>query len=180
MIDLLKTDFYSHTKSSVNSPIYECLLGGIRETYWSENHLIRTLLSLSNGTFNREIQRSIKAQIENAKHQVNRLEHILELLGESIDARKCEAISGLCKEASEILEFTDDGTSTRDASVILLAERIVSYEIAAYEGLIKIANAIGRENVASSLAESLIEEKLCSESLRALSEITLHKAHFAE
>lgn len=179
MIELTKADFFWYEKAPVNSPLYECLLGGIRETYWSENHLIRTLLKLSNGTFNKDIQRLIRTQIENGKHQASRLEHILELFDESIDARKCEAMNGLCKESSDILEFTDEGTSTRDASIILVLERICLYEASAYEGLIKIANTIGREDIALLLAESLLEEKLCSEGLRVLSEITLHKAHIA-
>ena len=179
MIELSKTDFIWYAKPPVNSPLYECLLGGIREAYWSENHLIRTLLKLSNGTYNKDIQNLIRTQIENGKRQASRIEHILELLDESIEARKCEAMSGLCKESSEILEFTDDGSATRDASIILVAERIASYEVSAYEGIIKIANTIGREDIALLLAESLLEEKLCSEGLRALSEITLHNAHVA-
>jgi ferritin-like metal-binding protein YciE len=179
MIELSKTDFFWYARPRVNSPLYECLLGGIRETYWSENHLIRTLVKLSNGNLNKDIQNILSTQIENGKRQASRLENVLELLDESIEARKCEAMSGLCKESSEILEFTDEGSAMRDASIILVAERIVLYEASAYEGLIKIANTIGREDIASTLAESLLEEKLCSEALRALSEITLNNAHVA-
>ena len=43
-------------------------------------------------------------------------------------------MEGLVKEAESVIEDTEEGTSTRDVALIIAAQKVEHYEIAAYGG----------------------------------------------
>jgi ferritin-like metal-binding protein YciE len=59
----------------------------------------------------------------------------LSLLGEKVQAQKCDAMEGLAKEGESIVESTEAGTATRDVGIILASQKVEHYEIATYGGL---------------------------------------------
>ncbi len=160
----------------VKSPLIELFIGSIKEAYWAENHLVRTLLKMMNAASSRELQHLLNCHIEQTKIHSTKLEHIFELLDETIDARRCDAIFGLSMEANEMIEYTDEGTATRDMGIILVCQKIEQYEIATYSGLIKLATTIGRDDLATLFAEILDDEAECIELLTNQSEVITVKA----
>ena len=48
---------------------------------------------------------------------INRLEQVFEMLGKKAQAKKCEAMEGITKEAQTVIEETQKGTATRDAAL---------------------------------------------------------------
>ena len=104
------------------------------------------------------------------QEQVYRLEKAFELLEEKDIEKKCEAMEGLVKEGEEIIEETDEGTATRDAALIMAAQKIEHYEIATYGGLVQLAKTIGRDDISEILAETLGEEKEADEALTSIAE----------
>ncbi|WP_317163082.1 YciE/YciF ferroxidase family protein [Agriterribacter humi] len=54
---------------------------------------------------------------------------------------------------------TEDGSMTRDVGIIISAQKVEHYEIAAYGGLVQLAHTMGLEDVAGILHETLEEEK---------------------
>jgi len=51
-------------------------------------------------------------------------------------------MDGLIKEAEEIIKDTDAGTMTRDAALIMAAQKVEHYEIASYGGLAQLAKTM--------------------------------------
>ncbi len=89
------------------------------------------------------------------EEHVKRLEDVFKMLGETVKAKKCEAIEGLAKEAQNIIEETDEGTATRDVALIMAAQKIEHYEIATCGSLVQLAKTIGMTDGSEVLAEML-------------------------
>jgi ferritin-like metal-binding protein YciE len=51
------------------------------------------------------------------------------------------------------------GTAARDAGLIICAQKVEHYEIAAYGSLVQLAKTMGRTDVADLLQQTLDEEK---------------------
>ena len=92
------------------------------------------------------------------KEQIARLEAVFESIGEKAKAKKCDAMEGLIKEASGIMEECEEG-SMRDAGIISAAQKVEHYEIASYGTLRQFAETLDLGKVAELLEASLQEEK---------------------
>jgi ferritin-like metal-binding protein YciE len=177
MRNIVKPQIFSWPHLLENKPpLVELFIGSIKEAYWAENHLVRTLLKLMNASSSRDLKHLLNYHIERTKMHCSKLEHIFELLDETIEARKNDSVSGLSMEANEMIEYTDDGTATRDMGVILICQKIEQYEIATYTGLIRLSATIGRDDVANLFSEILDDESECLKFLTNQSEIIIVKA----
>jgi ferritin-like metal-binding protein YciE len=150
------------------SPLTDLFVGCIKEAYWAENHLVRTLLKLMNASSSAKLKQLLNYHIGRTKIHSTKLEHIFELLDETIDSRKNESISGLSTEAGEIIEYTEEGTATRDMGIVLICQKIEQYEIVTYNGLIRLSATIGRDDIAALFSDILDDECDCLEALTNL------------
>lgn len=142
----------------------------LKDIYWAEKRLVKTLPKLAKAATSDKLRDAFKGHLEETKGHVSRLEKAFQLLGYAAQAKKCEAMEGITKEGDEIIEDTDDGTSTRDVALILAGQKAEHYEIATYGGLIHIARTLGHKGVAQLFAETLKEEKAADEKLTSLAE----------
>jgi ferritin-like metal-binding protein YciE len=108
------------------------------------------------------------------------LEQVFELLGEKAAAKKCDAMAGLLEEANGIIEDTDKGTMIRDCGLILGAQKVEHYEIATYGGLRTLAAAMGRDDIAALLQQTLDNEKTTDEALTGVAEGLVNAEAVAE
>ena len=79
-------------------------------------------------------------------------------------------MEGLLKGCGSIVEETEGGTATRDAAVIMAAQKVEHYEIGSYGGLVTFAKALGSADAANVLAETLEEEKNADTGLTEIAE----------
>jgi ferritin-like metal-binding protein YciE len=63
------------------------------------------------------------------------------------------------KEARTIISETKEGSMTRDAALIIAAQKVEHYEIASYGGLVQLAITMGLHRVAEILEKTLNEEE---------------------
>jgi ferritin-like metal-binding protein YciE len=94
---------------------------------------------------------------------------VFEYIGTKAQAKKCEAMEGLIKEAEEIMESTEKGV-VRDAGIISAGQKVEHYEIATYGTLVQLAKTMGNEEVADILAQTLEEEKQADKLLSQIAE----------
>ena len=142
----------------------------LKDIYWAEKHLVKTLPKMIKASTTTELQNAIEEHLEVTKTHVQRLEQVFELLGHKPQAKKCDAMEGLTKEGDSIVEETEEGTATRDVGVIMASQKIEHYEIATYGGLCQLATTLGHEDIAEILATTLAEEKAADESLTGIAE----------
>lgn len=141
---------------------------GLKDIYWAENQLILSLPKMAKSAYSKELQQAILNHLEQTKAQVERIEQVFEILERKPMARKCDAMEGLVKEGEAVIETTDARTPARDLGITMASQKVEHYEMAAYAGLIQLAEALGEPSVVEILSQSLTEE---SDSDAKLSEI---------
>jgi len=136
----------------------DLFIDSLKDIYWAENALVSALPKMAQNATSALLASAIKEHIEVTKNQVLRLDAVFELLGEQAAGKKCEAMAGLLKEGDSILEETVAGP-VRDAGIIAASQKIEHYEIATYGTLCSFAKALGENDAAQLLTQTLAEEK---------------------
>ena len=90
-------------------------------------------------------------------------------LDEKVRGKHCDGIAGIIEEGKSIME-EDFDDATMDACLIAAGQRAEHYEMAAYGTLVAWAQAMGHDEAAELLQETLDEEKAADEKLSALAE----------
>jgi ferritin-like metal-binding protein YciE len=152
------------------SKLEEFLHEELKDIYWAEKHLVKTLPKMQENACSPELQQAFGEHLEQTKEHVARLENVFELLGHKPEAKKCDGMDGLTKEGEHIVEETEDGTATRDVGLILAAQKVEHYEIATYGTLSRLARLIGKNDVAELLEKTLGEEKVTDMNLTQIAE----------
>jgi ferritin-like metal-binding protein YciE len=131
----------------------------LKDIYWAEKALIKALPKMQKQATTEELQQAFEDHLAVTQEQATRLEQVFEMLGKKPQAKKCEAMDGLIKEAEEIIESTENDTMTRDVALIMAAQKVEHYEIATYGGLVQLAHTMNLSEVAEILEQTLQEEK---------------------
>lgn len=166
--------FTTKTSSKAEPALLELFVDCIKDIYWAENHLVKTLPKMEKSATSTELRTAINDHLEETKTHVIRLKKVFELLGEKAQAKKCDAMEGLAKEGEGIVESTEAGTATRDVGIILASQKVEHYEIATYGGIHQLAITLGFNEVADILAETLSEEKAADEKLTEVAESSVN------
>lgn len=133
-------------------------IDSLKDIYWAENALVGALPKMAANATSDSLASAILEHLAITENQVTRLEKVFDLLGEKADGKKCEAMAGLLKEGDSILEETEPG-AVRDAGIIAASQKIEHYEIASYGTLTAFAKALGENDAAKLLTQTLAEEK---------------------
>jgi ferritin-like metal-binding protein YciE len=142
----------------------------LKDIYWAEKALTKALPKMSKSATSAELKKAFDEHLEVTKKQIERLEDVFEEMGLKPQGRKCEAMQGLVDESESIISETKDDTSTRDAALIIAAQKVEHYEIASYGGLVQLAKTMNKNDIANTLAATLKEEKTADEKLTQVAE----------
>jgi len=158
-----------------NSLLKQFFVDQLQDIYWAEKALVQELPKLQGATSTEELAEVITEHVTVTEEHVSRLEEIFEMMGEKAKAKKCEAMEGLIKEARSVVDETDEGTATRDAAIIMAAQKVEHYEIATYGSLVQLAKTIGMNDVAELLGQTLAEEKEADQVLTQIAESNINE-----
>lgn len=142
----------------------------LKDIYWAEKHLVKTLPKMKKAATSAELKEAIDGHLAETQVHVSRLEEIFGLLGKKPQGKKCEAMAGITEEGNGVIEETEKGTATRDVGIIFAAQKVEHYEIATYGGLAQLAKTLGRDDIAGLLDQTLAEEKQADEKLTIIAE----------
>jgi ferritin-like metal-binding protein YciE len=145
-------------------------IDSLKDIYWAEKHLTKALPKLQKAATSEELKEALEDHLAVTEDQVTQLEKVFELMGKKAQAKKCEAMEGLIKEGNSIIEDTEKGTLTRDAGLIMAAQKVEHYEIATYGSLVQIAKTLQLNDVAEILEGILNEEKEADQTLTDVAE----------
>jgi ferritin-like metal-binding protein YciE len=147
----------------------ELYIDELKDLYNAESQLVKALPKMAKAANSDELRTGFEEHLEQTKEQVQRLEQIFEMLGESPKGKKCKGMEGLIEEGSEMIDEDFDG-SVKDAGLIGAAQRVEHYEIAGYGTVIAFAETLGEKEHVNLLEKTLQEEKETDEKLTELSE----------
>lgn len=145
-------------KSSAAEGLRELFIDELKDIVYAERALVKALPKMAKNATEPKLISAIEEHVTVTEGQVERLEKIFEILGESNRGKKCDAMEGLIKEGESILEETEAGP-VRDAGIISASQKIEHYEIASYGTLVAFAKTLGEDEVAALLEATLAEEK---------------------
>lgn len=162
-----------------NSKFHKLFVDELKDIYWAEKHLVKALPKMQKAATTEELKNAFADHLEVTKGQVGRLEQVFELLEMKAQAKKCEAMEGLVQEAQELIE-EEEKSVVLDAGLIIAAQKVEHYEIAAYGSLRTLANHMGHTDVAELLEQTLAEEKETDELLTQIAESSVNEEAMSE
>lgn len=145
-------------------------LDELREIYGAEKHQIVVLPLLKKAASSLKLQNMLAYHLDATREHISRLEEIFGLLGKTPEARQSEAMLGIGREAETVIESTEKGTATRDAGLVVAAQKLEHYEISSYGSLAQLARTLEYDDILDILETTLYEEKEADDLLTALAE----------
>lgn len=146
----------------------------LKDMYYAEQHLVKAIPEMQKAATSEELEDAFENHLKQTERHVKRLEKVFQLLGQKVEGKKCEAIEGLTKEAKSIISETKEGTMTRDAALIIAAQKIEHYEIASYGGLVQLAITMELHRAAELLDKTLQEEEDTDATLTQIAETSIN------
>lgn len=148
-------------KESNNSkkPLKKFFIDALKDMYFAEHAIADALPKMQEAATTEELQEAFEDHEWVTKKQISRLEKVFRSIGEKAEKKECKAIEGIIKEGEEIMNSTPEGSMTRDAALIIAAQKVEHYEIATYGGLVQLALTLGHQKAAALLDTSLQEEE---------------------
>jgi len=152
-----------------NGTLHDAFLDELRDTYDGEKQLTKALPKLAKAASSPDLRAAFEAHLEETRGHVDRLEQVFESLDEKARGKHCAGIAGIVEEGKTIMG-EDFDEATMDACLIAAGQRAEHYEMAAYGTLVAWARAMGHNEAADLLQETLDEEKAADEKLTSLAE----------
>src|SRR4029079_4551636 len=146
----------------------ELFLHELGDVLYAEQTLVKTLPKLKKEATDKELATRFGDHLEETRQHVENLKLAFEELGEPAKAEKCPGIEGIKKEHDEFVANESPSPEVLDAFLTGAGARTEHYEIAAYEGLITMADAMGEEKVAELLSMNLEQEKKALSKLQTI------------
>jgi ferritin-like metal-binding protein YciE len=143
--------------SEIRNP-RDLFLHELGDVLYVESQLEQEVLpKLIGETGDQELRRGLEKHLEQTRSHVENIEGVFETLGERPTAEQCIGFEGLKKEHDQLSgDVTQD---LMDAVVAASAARTEHYEIAAYEGLVTKARAMGEREAVDLLEQNLQDDK---------------------
>lgn len=145
----------NHSGKESLKKIFEELL---QDTYSAETQIVQALPEMAKAANSEELQEAFETHLTQTKKHVERLEKIFSRLRIEKKNEKCKAMEGLVEEGNKIIKEHTDNV-TRDVALIIAAQKVEHYEIAAYGSLVELADVLGLDKIADILETTLDEEK---------------------
>jgi ferritin-like metal-binding protein YciE len=142
----------------------------LKDMYYAEQQLLKALPKMAQASTTEELEDAFNDHLKQTERQVKRLEKVFQIVGKNPEGKKCEAMEGLIKESETIIKETKKGSMTRDAALIIAAQKVEHYEIATYGGLVQLAITMGLHRAADILDKTLAEEEDTDTSLTDIAE----------
>jgi len=146
-------------KMDDTAPLTKFFLDALKDIYWAEKALVEALPRMQQAATTEELQDAFEDHTLLTQKHVSRLEKVFKMLGQPSEAKKCDAMQGLIEEGQKTIRETPEGSMTRDAALIIAAQKVEHYEIASYGGLVQLAITLGKDDVADILERTLDEEE---------------------
>jgi ferritin-like metal-binding protein YciE len=146
----------------------------LKDLYSAEQQILKALPKMVKAATNPQLREAFEDHLRVTEGQVERLEQISKMMGQSLTGHKCKAMEGIIEEGSEVIEANGD-EAVRDAALIAAAQRVEHYEMAGYGCSRTYARLLGYEDAAQLLQETLDEEGEADHKLTALAEAMINQ-----
>jgi len=154
--------------------LHDAFLDELRDAYDGEKQLTKALPKMAKAATSPILRDAFETHLEETRGHIERLERVMEGLGEKVRGKHCDGLAGIIEEGKAIME-EDFDEATLDACLIAAGQRAEHYEIAAYGTLVAWAEAMGHTDAVALLREILDDEKGADEKLTSIAEAGINQ-----
>lgn len=137
----------------------ELFLHELRDIMYAELQIAKALPKLAQESEDAELRTGFEHHLDETRDQIANLERVFERLGERAAGERCPGIEGIITEHDQFMSEESPEGPVRDLFLTGAAARTEHYEIAAYTGLVAMAQAMGERDCADLLKQNLAQEK---------------------
>jgi ferritin-like metal-binding protein YciE len=141
----------------------------LKDIYYAEKKLTKALGKMAKKATNTQLKEAFTTHQQQTDEQIEKLEEAFEMLGMTPKAKKCAAMDGLLEEGNEHMEEYEKGAGL-DAALIVGAQKVEHYEIAAYGSMRTFAKTLGYNECAALFEEIREQESDTDELLTTIAE----------
>jgi ferritin-like metal-binding protein YciE len=149
--------------------LHDAFVDELRDAYDAEKQVLKALPKMAKAATSKALRAAFEDHLTETKGQVERLEQAFASLDEKVRGKHCDGVAGIIEEGKSVME-EDFDEPTMDAALIAAAQRVEHYEMAAYGTLVAWAKAMGHDEAARLLEETLDEETAADQKLTSLAE----------
>ena len=135
----------------------DLFLHELRDLHDAERQNVAGLQYFAQAATAQPLRELFEAHLKETQEHLKRLDEVFRELGEKPEGRTCRAMQGLLAEGRELLD-EDIDPDVLDAALVLAAQKIEHYEIAAYGSLATFARELGYRHAGPLLHTTLEEE----------------------
>jgi ferritin-like metal-binding protein YciE len=154
--------------------LHDAFLDELRDAYDGEKQLTKALPKMAKAATSPILRDAFETHLEETRGHIERLEQVMEGLGEKVRGKHCDGLAGIIEEGKAVMG-EDFDEATMDACLIASGQRAEHYEIAAYGTLVAWAEAMGHSDAVALLQEILDEEKAADEKLTSIAEAGINQ-----
>jgi ferritin-like metal-binding protein YciE len=147
----------------------DLFLDTLKDIYFAEKKILSSLPKMAKAAQSDKLRAAFEKHEGETDGQVERLEQVFALIGESPKGKTCDAIVGILDEGKEIMDDYK-GMPALDAGLLAAAQAVEHYEISRYGTLKCWAKELGYNEAVKLLDATLKEEKNTDSTLSQLAE----------
>jgi ferritin-like metal-binding protein YciE len=147
----------------------------LEDLYDAENRLIDALPKMADAAHSPDLKNAFREHLAQTEMHARRLEQIFGQIGQEPTRETCEAMKGLIREGSEMID-AKGSPAVKDAALIAAAQRVEHYEMAGYGAVRTFAQHLGHTEIARLLQQTLNEEGEANKLLTKIAETDVNEA----
>ncbi|MGO4112351.1 ferritin-like domain-containing protein [Rhizobium ruizarguesonis] len=128
----------------------------LKDVYFAEHKIVATLPKMNEAAQSKQLKDAFIKHLAETKVHVERLEEVFKIIGKKPEQKTCDAIMGIVKEGSEIMEGRPPAL---DAGLLAAAQAVEHCEMSRYGTLRTWALELGMKDAAKLLQTTLDEEQ---------------------
>ena len=148
---------------------HELFIHELQDMLDAEQNLVEALGAQAEESSRPDLQKAFQSHQAQTQKQVERLQQVFESIGEEAEEVECKGIRGLIEEHDTFKEEEDPAEDVMDIFNVGAASKVESYEICAYESLIRLAGLMGHTKAERLLNQNLKEEQATLKKMQAFS-----------
>lgn len=157
----------------------DLFLDSLAELCSAESQQARALPKMAKAATHEDLQEALERYFKETDSQMQKLEEVFERLEAKPRIKKCVTMTGLIREAEEIIA-EDRKSPAINAALIYATQKAAHYKIASYGTLRDWARHLGEDDVADLMDDILEKEKNADASLTELAETHCNEAAISE
>jgi ferritin-like metal-binding protein YciE len=153
--------------AKASKTLHDAFIDELRDMYNAEKQITKALPKMVKAATAAPLADAFNAHLKETQAQIDRLEKVFESLDEPVKSKTCDGMTGILEEGKDLMS-EDFDEAAMDAALIAAAQKVEHYEIGSYGTLIAWAEAMGHDEAARLLKQTLAEEEAADEKLSAL------------